>query len=151
MNNNTILNNNFPSFYSFLPSSYSFPSSSYSFPKGYSMSGYLSYGSSLSAMPHASATLVRQSIQSIFSSSIDLSSIINKDISGFMEAMIIKIKNDMKKINDLMKLKTSFEISRPDMLIIKNMNMKDHDALNISRSLDKRLSREAGEFLKKKK
>ena len=115
------------------------------------MSGYLSYGSSLSAMPHASATLVRQSIQSIFSSSIDLSSIINKDISGFMEAMIIKIKNDMKKINDLMKLKTSFEISRPDMLIIKNMNMKDHDALNISRSLDKRLSREAGEFLKKKK
>ena len=85
-----------------------------------------------SVMPLASATLVRQDIQSVFSFSIDLSSVINKDISSFMNAMIIKAKNDIQEINDLVKLKTSFKINRSDILIIKNMNAKNHDALSIS-------------------
>jgi len=140
-----------PSPYSFLSPPYSFPPSPYPFAGGYSMPGYPSYGPPPPAMPPAPATPVRRSIQSIFSSPVDPSSVINKDVSGFMDAMIIKAKDDVQEVNDLVKLKTGFQVSRPDMLVIKNMDVKDHDALGIPWGLSKRLSREAGEFLKKKK
>ena len=79
-NNNIILfNDDFPSLYPFPSSSYSFPSSSYPFMKGYSMPGYPSYGSSSSlVMSFASVMLVCQGIQSVFSFSIDSSSVINE-------------------------------------------------------------------------
>src|SRR5437762_13271376 len=81
-NNNTILfNDDFPSSYSFPSSSYSFPPSSYPFMREYSMPGYSSYEPSSSfVMPSASATLIHQDIQSVFSFSIDSSSVITKDI-----------------------------------------------------------------------
>src|SRR5947207_10906521 len=95
--------------------------------------------------------LVYQDIQSVFSFFIDLFSVINKNIFDFMNIMIIKIKNDIQKMNDLIKLKTSFKISKFDILIIKNMNIKNHDILSISWNLSKHLSHEMREFLKKKK
>ena len=49
-----------------------------------------------------------------------------------MNIMIIKIKNDIQKINDLIKLKINFEINRFDILIIKNINIKNYDILSIS-------------------
>src|SRR5947207_12882986 len=134
MNNNIILfNDDFSSSYSFSSSFYSFPSSSYSFMKEYFISEYSSYESSSSfVMLFIFVTLIRQDIQSIFNSSIDSSFIVNKDISDFMNVMIIKAKNNIQEMNDLVKLKISFEISRSDILIIKNMNAKNHNALNIS-------------------
>ena len=149
-NNTTLFNSSFPPPYPFPPLPYSFPPSPYPFAGGYPMPGYPSYGHP-PVMPPAPATPVRQSVQSVFSSPIDPSSAVNKDVSGFMDAMIIKAKDDVQEVNDLVKLKTGFEVNRPDMLVIKNMDTKDHDALGIPWGLGKRLSREAGEFLKKKK
>src|SRR5947207_8600459 len=78
-NNMTLFNDNFPSSYLFPSPPYSFPPSSYPFMRGYSISGYPSYGpSSSSVMSLAPATLICQDIQSVFSSSIDSSSVINE-------------------------------------------------------------------------
>ena len=116
------------------------------------MSEYSSYESSSSlVMSFASITFICQDVQSVLSFFIDLSFVINKNISDFMNAMIIKTKNDIQEMNDLVKLKISFKISRFDILIIKNMNVKNHDALSISWDLNKHLSHEVSEFLKKKK
>ena len=62
----------------------------------YSISEYSSYESPSSfVMFSISITLICQDIQLVFSSFIDLSFIINKDISDFMNVMIIKAKNDV--------------------------------------------------------
>ena len=94
---------------------------------------------------------IYQDIQLVFSFFINLFSVINKNIFDFIDIMIIKIKNDIQKINNFIKFKINFKINKFDILIIKNMNIKNHDILSISWNLSKHLSHEMREFLKKKK
>jgi hypothetical protein len=137
-----------------------FPNAPYPFMGGFPMPGYPPYPMPpqypmpfihpTPPAPPAPATPVRQIQQQIFSSPIDSSSDLNKNVTGFMDTMITAAGIDQEEVDVLVKLKAEFVVSKPDMLVLKNMDIKDHQALGISWGLGKRLSREAALFLKKK-
>jgi hypothetical protein len=102
-------------------------------------------------VPAMPAISVRQAQQQIFSSPIESSSDLNKNITGFMDEMIVAAGIDQEEVDILIKLKAEFLVNRPDMLVLKNLDIKDYQALGIPWGLGKRLSREAALFLQKKK
>jgi hypothetical protein len=138
-----------------------FPNAPYPFMSGFPMAGYPSYSMPpqypmpfmhpAPSIPPAPVTPVRQAQQLLFSSPIDSSSDLNKNVAGFMDTMIAAAGTDQEEVDGLIKLKAEFLVSKPDMLVLKNMDVKDHQALGISWGLGKRLSREAAAFLKKNK
>ena len=133
------------------PFSFNFPSS-YPFMGSYPMPGYPNYAPPPMYAPSVHQTPTRQAANGvIFSSPIDTSSAINKDISGFMDWMIARAGDDQNEVNELIDAKNKLLVSRPDLEVISTMDSSDCAVFKIEWGLGKRLAREAKKYIKSKR
>jgi hypothetical protein len=133
------------------PFSFNFPSP-YPFMGPYPMPGYPNYAPSPMYAPSVPQTPARQAANGIiFSSPVDTSSAINKDISGFIDWMIVKAGDDQNEVNELMDAKNKLLVSRPDLEVISTMDSSDCAVFKIEWGLGKRLARESKKYIKSKR
>jgi len=111
--------------------------------------GYNQYLYVMPGMPQLPATPVRRhDLRGILSSPIDVSSSANNDVSGFMNWMIERTREE-REVEALIQAKEKLLEAMADLDIIKNMSNAEFAALNIPFGLGKRLAQEVKCFIKK--